>query len=129
MIEQGIVILVNSTLGITGGYFLQVPPNTPFPSWAWEIFKEMPLPALQSPDGFRRAMFRVKCYGNPNGDGADAMTLAYQITGVLNGYQGTLADPQSTKVSCCLQKGMLDRFDSTARNKMRQLDFEIEYSV
>jgi hypothetical protein len=68
---------------------------------------------------------QIDCYGDT---AANAMALARAISQVLDGYQGTLADPDSTFVSAVVPDGGMDFFDDARRSYRRMLEYEILYA-
>lgn len=123
-LDQGIVLLL-AQHGIYNGFWIQLPPNFPYPSWTWTAIHEEAEAALQSPNGFFRRRFEIACYGNTNGTGADVINLANAINNVLNGFVGYLPDPHNIFVGVCWNIDETDSFDSSARSKERRLEYEI----
>ncbi len=129
MIDIGLVMLVNNGLSsppsTIGGFFLQLPKNQPLPSWTYRGISQTPNTTLRSSTGLRQRRIQIDCYGSRLGDGSDAIELAASIDAVLNGYQGTLPDPDSTYVSSCFQSDVIDFFDDSLRTYRRMLEYEL----
>ena len=72
---------------------------------------------------------QIDVYGYESGQGADVLTIAQQIDAILNGFRGTLSDPNSTYVDSCFTSDKKDfPFDPDARTYRRMLEYEIWYA-
>ncbi len=131
MLEEGIVILVNAGLGGTpnGGFENQLPENfSTYPTWTYRNISRVPNTTLTTFTGLQMARLQIDCYGSSTALGADCAALAKLISAILNGYQGTLADPDATFVSSCFRSDLITYFDPAARTYRRMIEFEILFS-
>lgn len=127
MIEQGLVLLVQGDAGVSaiaskGGFLAQLPKDFQPPSWTYEVVSDPTEYELQGPVSQSSTRFQLKCYGV---SGADAIRLAKAINDVLNGYHGTLTDPDATVVHGCFKTNTIDFYDDNARNYIRILEYLI----
>jgi hypothetical protein len=136
MLEQGLVTLVQSDPVVAsiatngGGYHVQVPkdlltPDGP-PTWSYMFVGGSADITLQAERGPRIRRLQIDTYGNSSGNGADAITLSKAIDDVLNGFSGTLADPDNTGVLSCLAgEEPSDFFDEAGRTYRRMTEYDI----
>ena len=131
MLEEGIVQLVNIGLGAPspiGGYLDVLPKNPTYPSWTYSVSSFVAQNGLLTPKGLAFLRLQVDVYGAEAVQGADVLTIAQQIDVILNGYKGTLSDPDSTYVDSCFTSDKKDfPFDPDARTYRRMLEYTIWY--
>ena len=70
----------------------------------------------------------IICLGSDDAQGADALTLAYQIDNILQGFAGELPDPDSTFVSSCFQSDIHNDYYDSFRTYGTKLEYEIYFS-
>ncbi len=133
MIEQGLVGLVQADAGVraiapTGGFISTLPKDFQQPSWTHKTVSQPPSSLLQGPSGFKMRRVQIDCYGTAASQGADTILLAAAIDDVLDGFRGTLSDPDSTYVDSCLQSDLMDFFDEASRTYRRMLEYEIWFA-
>ncbi len=107
-----------------GGYDAELPENQPLPSWTYLQVSDIPNTTLQTVTGLMTMRLQIDCYGYTP---FDAIMLSKAIDGILNGYQGTLSDPDKTYVSACIRSDRMNFFDPAARTQRRMLEYEILY--
>jgi hypothetical protein len=128
MIEQGLALLVQGNAGVAaiatagGGFFDALPKDFPLPSWSYRIVSDPVSYELTGPVSLGSTRIQIDCYG---ANGADAILLAKAIDAVLNGYRGTMTDPDATFVQGCFRTNKIDFFDDEARNYRRMLEYVI----
>jgi hypothetical protein len=125
VIEQGFVELVQgdpavSAIAAQGGFFAQLPPDLPLPSWSYNVVSKVSDYLLAGPETLASRRIQVDCYGTV---AADAINLAKAIDAVVNGYRGLLTDPDTTFIQGCFQTNMIDFFDPDARSFRRMLEY------
>lgn len=132
MIELGLVLLVNSGLSsppFAGGYFVQALPKNPtYPTWVYQFISRVPNTGLQFVKGLNMGRLEIHCLGSQDAQGADAVTLAYQIDAILNGYAGNLPDPDATFVSSCVRSDGKDDYYDSFRTYGRMIEYEIQFA-
>lgn len=126
MIEQGLVLLVQGNAGVaaiaaSGGFLGALPKDFTLPSWSYIVVSDPVDYELLGPVALGCTRIQIDCYGAAP---ADAINLAAAIDAVLNGYHGTLTDPDSTVVQGCFRLNKIDFFDDDARNYRRMLEYE-----
>lgn len=132
MIEQGLISLVQGNAAVSaiavsgGGYFAELPKDAALPSWTYAFISGVPGLTLASPENLTHARYQVDCYGAV---AADAIRLARAIHSVLNGFRGTLTDPDSTKVQGCFQSNLIDFFDDASRTYRRLLEYQLWFDA
>ena len=132
MIEQGLVRLVNgdstvaALLGSPGGSLAQVSKGAVLPTWTYQTVSNPSLSrSLTTFAGLRMWRVQIDCYGNA---AADVVNLSKAIIAVLNGYKGTLSDPDSTVAdSIFWSDGHDPTLDEASRTWRRVLEFEVNY--
>jgi hypothetical protein len=127
MIEQGLVALVTASAPVValapeGGFLAQLPENQPLPSWTFSFVTEAPLYTLQGREPLTMRRLQIDCYGATP---AEAIALAAAINRVLDGYRGTLADPDATGVRGIFKSNQIDFFDDGARSYRRSLEYTV----
>ena len=127
MIEQGLVGLIQADAAVrkiapAGGFLSELPKDYPLPSWTQKTVSQPTSASLTSFRGLKMRRFQIDCYGNA---AADAINLAQAIDNVLDGFRGTLGDPDDTYVDSCLQSDLIDFFDDASRSYRRMLEYEI----
>lgn len=127
MIEQGLVGLIEGNAAVraiapTGGFLAELPKDYPLPSWTHKTVSQPTSATLTSFKGTKMRRWQIDCYGAA---AADAINLAQAIDGVLDGFRGTLGDPDATYVDSCLQSDLIDFFDDASRSYRRMLEYEI----
>jgi hypothetical protein len=135
MLEQGIVILVNTSLSsppFDGGYLGELPKNHPLPSWYYISISDIPDTTLTTAQGLSMRRLEINAIGGGGATqtnlGSDAINLAARIDAILHGFAGTLPDLDLTVVSSCFRSDIKDFFDPAARTNRRLLEYEILYS-
>jgi hypothetical protein len=132
MIELGLVLLVNAGLSsppFQGGYFVQALPSNPtYPTWVWQTISRVPNTGLLFVKGLNMMRFEIHCLGSQDAQGADAVTLAYQIDAILNGFAGNLPDPDATFVSSCVRSDVDNRYFDSFRTYGRMLEYELQFA-
>lgn len=124
-IEQGLVMLVQDNSDVqalcsAGGFLGQLPANQALPSWTHDTITQQTDYLLSGRDSLVVRRVQLDCYGNT---AAEAIQLAAAIDAVLNGYRGTLSDPDSTVVAGCFQSNLIDFFDDASRTYRRLLEY------
>ena len=127
MIEQGFVLLVQGNAAVraiaaTGGFLAELPKDQPLPSWSYTSVADSADYALAGPVDLGSWNVQVDCYANTR---EQAVLLAAAIDGVLNGYAGTLADPDSTVVQGVFRINKRDFFDDARRTYRRMLEYQV----
>lgn len=130
MIENGIVQLVQAsaavqTLCAAGGYYAQLPEKQPLPCWSYLFVSDVADYTLDGRVDLTMRRLQVDCYGET---GSDAITLADAVDKVLDGYKGTLPDPESTTVQGCFRSNLIDFFDSSSRTFRRMLEYNLWFN-
>jgi hypothetical protein len=135
MLEQGIVILVNTALAsppFVGGYYEVLPKGAGLPNWTYRTISDIPNTTLQSAKGLAMRRLQIDVYGGGGATqanlGSDAIDLASSIDNILNGYAGILPDTGATFVSSCFRSDIDDFYDSVNRSWRRMLEYEIQYA-
>jgi uncharacterized protein DUF3168 len=127
MIEQGLVQLVQGTPAVSaiatggGGFFAGLPKDLTLASWSYKFISVIPELTLNSVGALARGRIQIDCYGT----GGQAIRLAAAINTVLNGFHGTLTDPDSTHVQLCFQDGAIDFEDDAGRTYRRMLEYQL----
>ena len=127
MIEQGIVSLIQSNATVAalcpaGGFLAMLPANQALPSWTHATIGQTNGYTLQGPESLTMRRMQINCFGTT---ATEAMKLANAITKALDGYRGTLADPDATVVQANFADNVIDIFDADPRSYRRSLDFQI----
>ena len=127
MIEQGFVLLVQGNAAVraiaaTGGFLAELPKDQPLPSWSYTSVADSADYALAGPVDLGSWNVQVDCYANTR---EQAVLLAAVIDGVLNGYAGTLADPDHTVVQGVFRINKRDFFDDARRTYRRMLEYQV----
>ena len=127
MIEQGFVLLVQGNAAVraiaaTGGFLAELPKDQPLPSWSYTSVADSADYALAGPVDLGSWNVQVDCYANTR---EQAVLLAAAIDGVLNGYAGTLADPDHTVVQGVFRINKRDFFDDARRTYRRMLEYQV----
>lgn len=106
-----------------GGFAGHLEENQPLPAYTYKVVSPNQYTGLQFFKGLTMWRFQFDCFG---ATAVVAQTLANAIDRILNGFTGTLPDPDSTWVNVCLQT---DRngpnFSDSARNFWVMLEYEI----
>lgn len=135
MIEQGLVLLLQGSPAVSsiatagGGYMAQLPkdPTPGLPSWTWTTVADHPQYGLQAQPGLTMWRVQIDCYGLASAQGADCIALATAINSVLSGFQGTLTDPDATKIDSAFKVDQKDFYDGEARTYRRMLEYRVWY--
>ena len=127
MTEQGFVLLVQSNTAVraiaaTGGFLAELPKDHPLPSWSYTTVADSADYALAGPVDLGSWNVQVDCYANTR---EQAVLLASAIDRVLNGYAGTLADPDHTVVQGIFRINKRDFFDDARRTYRRMLEYQV----
>jgi hypothetical protein len=129
MIDQGLELLLQNTSAVTaiapvGGFNTQLPPNKPLPSWTFQLVSSPSDLTLQGPVSLTYARYQFDCYGE---NSAQTILLSNAINQVLDGFIGTLPDPDATIVQVMRRTNKIPFFDSDARNFRIMLEYELQY--
>jgi hypothetical protein len=127
MIEQGFVQLVQgasavNTIAATGGFLAELPKDQVLPSWSFTTVADSADYVLAGPVDLGSWNVQIDCYANTR---EQAVLLAAAIDAVLNGYAGTLADPDHTVVQGIFRINKRDFFDDARRTYRRMLEYEV----
>ncbi|HEV8189442.1 MAG TPA: hypothetical protein VGP83_16935 [Pyrinomonadaceae bacterium] len=125
MIEQGFVELIQSNAAVKaiaaeGGFLAQLPSDLALPSWSYLVVSEVSGSLLSGPETLGSRRIQVDCYG---ATADDTLALAAAIDAVLDGYRGTLTDPDATFVQGIFHLNTIDIFDPDARSFRRMLEY------
>lgn len=131
MIEQGLVKLVQGNAGVlalckSGGFDSELPKDFSLPTWIYTIVYDHSDPTLLSFKTLNRFCIQIDCFGKTAGE---ALTLAKTISGVLDGFRGTLADDDSCWIDCCFSTDRQNFFEDAPRNYRRMIEFTAMYST
>lgn len=126
-------MLVNARLSsppsTIGGFLDVLPKNQALPSWSYSVVSFVPQLGLLTTTGLAFLRLQIDVYGFEAQQGADVLTIAQQIDVTLNGFRGTLADPDSTYIDSCFTSDKKDfPFDPDARTYRRMLEYEIWFA-
>lgn len=130
MIEQGLVMLIQAGIAtawptVPGGFAGTLPENQAPPAYTYRVISDRANLTLLSFSGFGQARFEFNCFGVK---ASDALLLANAVDKVLNGYTGTLSDPDSTMVDSIFRQ---DRegpdYSDSARNFYVMLEYLVSY--
>jgi hypothetical protein len=129
MIEQGLVRLVNASTAVTticpaGGFFASLPKDQPRPSWAYTIVSRVTDYSLAGRQQHTQIRLQLDVFGD---DAADCINLANAIDAQINGFKGTLTDPDAMVVQGIFLADQIDFFDDTARTFRRMLEYEVHF--
>src|SRR5579862_967177 len=107
-----------------GGYFAELPEDYSLaaPAWTYRSVSQASNTTLTTSRGLAMRRLQIDCYAAA---AADVIALADDIDKVLNGFQGTLPDPDATVVSSCFSSDVIDFFDDAPRSFRRMLEYEI----
>lgn len=127
MIEQGFVQLVQGTgavqaIAATGGFLAELPKDQALPSWSYTTVADSADYVLAGPVDLGSWNVQIDCYAATR---EQAVRLAAAIDSVLNGYAGTLADPDQTVVQGIFRTNKRDFFDDARRTYRRMLEYEV----
>lgn len=131
-IEIGLLLLVNGGISsppFTGGYLSELPTNASYPSYVLRWISEPENLALQTNTNLKYARVEFRCYGDPQGNGADAIDLAASIKSILtSGFIGLLPDPSHTSISSIFKTDQIDlSIDPNTRAYRRMVEFSVNY--
>ena len=127
MIEQGLVQLVQGALAVktiaaTGGFLAELPKDQALPSWSYTTVADWADYVLAGPVDLGSWNVQIDCYAATR---EQAVLLAVAIDAVLNGYSGTLADPDHTVVQGIFRTNKRDFFDDARRTYRRMLEYQV----
>ena len=127
MIEQGFVQLVQGASAVqaiaaTGGFLAELPKDQALPSWSYTTVADSADYVLAGPVDLGSWNVQIDCYAATR---EHAVLLAAAIDAVLNGYAGTLADPDQTVVQGIFRINKRDFFDDAPRTYRRMLEYEV----
>jgi hypothetical protein len=127
MIEQGVVMLIQSDAAVKaiaaqGGFLATLPSDYQLPSWTYLLVSDVTDYVLTGPSKLSSRRVQFDCYGTQP---ADIILLGNAIDKLLNGYRGTLPDPDATVVQGIFHLNSLDFFDVDSRTYRRSLDYMI----
>jgi len=131
MIELGIVLLVKGNAAVTaiapvGGFFAQLPNDQILPSWTYLGVSQTANYDLKASSSLFMRRLQIDCYGKT---AADSIVLAKAIDAVLNGYRGTLTDPDHIFVDGCFQDNLIDYYDPDSRSFRRMLEYQLWFTT
>jgi hypothetical protein len=127
MIEQGFVQHVQGTSAVkaiaaAGGFLAELPKDQALPSWSYTTVADSADYVLAGPVDLGSWNVQIDCYAATR---EQAVLLAAAIDAVLNGYAGTLADPDQTVVQGIFRINKHDFFDDARRTYRRMLEYEV----
>jgi hypothetical protein len=127
MIEQGFVALVQGApavraISTAGGFLAELPKDQALPSWSYTTVADSADYVLAGPVDLGSWNVQIDCYA---GTREQAVLLAAAIDAVLNGYAGTLADPDQTVAQGIFRIDKRDFFDDARRTYRRMLEYEV----
>ena len=127
MIEQGFVKLVLDTPAVkaiapNGGFLAELPKDQVLPSWSYTTVADSADYVLAGPVDLGSWNVQIDCYADKR---EQAVLLAAAIDAVLNGYSGTLADPDHTVVQGIFRTNKRDFFDDARRTYRRMLEYQV----
>jgi hypothetical protein len=131
LIELGLVLLIQSGLGspplAPGGFAGILPKDFAGVAYTWKVVSGKPSTGLQFTRGLRMRRFQIDCFGPT---AAQAMELAGAIDATLNGFRGSLPDPDSTYVDSSIREGEPEgpEYSDSARNYWVMLEYEVWYA-
>ena len=128
MIQQGLVMMIQAGLNnsVPGGYAGQLPKDFGGTAYAYKVVSSNSQATLQGVRGLQMLRLQIDCFGPK---ALDAQKLASSIDGIINGFQGTLLDPDLTYVSSCIQDDLMGPdFSETAHNFWVMLQYEIWFN-
>jgi hypothetical protein len=125
MIELGVVLLIEANQAVSaipnvGGYFGTLPKDATLPAWSYATVSDTADMILGGPTTVGSRRTQIDVY---SADAATAIQLANAIDALLNGYRGTLPDPDATVVQGCFRTNMIDFFDVDSRTYRRMLEY------
>ena len=91
-------------------------------SWSFTTVADSADYVLAGPVDLGSWNVQIDCYANTR---EQAVLLAAAIDAVLNGYAGTLADPDHTVVQGIFRINKRDYFDDARRTYRRMLEYEV----
>lgn len=133
MIEQGLVGLVQADAAVraiapTGGFLSTLPKDFAQASWTHKVVSQPTSAGLTTVKGLTMRRVQIDCYGTAASQGADTIHLAVAINNVLEGFRGTLGDPDATYVDSIFLSDVMDFFDDAGRTYRRMLEYEIWFN-
>jgi hypothetical protein len=135
LLDQGLVELIQSNSAVLalcpeGGFMTNLPENfTNYPSWTWRTISSTFDTGLLFTKGLIMRRWQIDVYGSAAAMGADCIALAAAIDNVLNGFSGTLSDPDSTWVNVIDPSDLEDfPLDPASRTYRRMLEYEIHFA-
>lgn len=106
-----------------------LPQNFSLPNWTYlAVTGSVPNTGLLFVKGLNLRRQQIDVYGTQTGQGGDAIAMATQIDGILNGFAGNLPDPDSTFVSSCIRSDTEYIFDPEFRTYRVKLEYEIHFA-
>ena len=132
MIEQGLIAKLNSSPAVqaitaNGGWYEQLPTDAPMPNWSYMIVFANPVYGLQALSGLVSSMFQFDFYSE-NDNGVGTVNLGKAFKSVLDGFSGTLTDPDSTGVNSAFWVGEHDYpLDPARRTWRRMAEYRVLY--
>src|SRR5258708_32764523 len=126
MIEQGFVGLVQGTstvkaIATAGGFLAELPKDQGLPSWSYTTVADSADYVLAGPVDLGSWNVQIDCYGATR---EQAVLLAAAIDAVLNGYAGTLADPDQTVVQGIFRINKRDCFADARPTAPRMFEYQ-----
>lgn len=132
MLDLGLQLLINNGLAsppFQGGFMATLPQNFSLPNWTYlAVTGSVPNTGLLFVKGLNLRRQQIDVYGTQTGQGGDAIAMATQIDGILNGFAGNLPDPDSTFVSSCIRSDTEYIFDPEFRTYRVKLEYEIHFA-
>jgi uncharacterized protein DUF3168 len=109
-------------IATAGGFLAELPKDQALPSWSYTTVADSADYVLAGPVDLGSWNVQIDCYAATR---ERAVLLAAAIDAVLNGYAGTLADPDRTGVQGIFRINKQDFFDDARRTYRRMLEYEL----
>ena len=133
VIQQGLVMLVQAGLAaspppfaggpVPGGFADYLPENQAPPAYIHRGISSVPQTGLQFVRGLVAKRIDIVSFGT---NAAQAQLLAKAIHGIVNGFKGTLSDPDATVVdSIIYQDDEGPKYSDSARNWYYMFEYRI----
>lgn len=117
--------LATSFPSCQAGFAGQLPENAIPPAYTYKVISDPANLTLKSFSGFGQRRFEFNCFGVK---AVDAQSLAYKIDAVLNGFRGTLSDPDATRIDGMFRTDRMGpNYQSASRNFAVLLEYLVSY--
>jgi hypothetical protein len=134
-IEIGLLFLINASISsppFAGGAISELPKNASYPNYTLRWISEPQNLGQTTKSNLRYARVEIRCFGDPEGSGSDAIDLATAISADapagISGFSGVLADSDATRVSSIFKSNQMDlSIDPGTRAYRRMIEFEVNY--